>query len=200
MNKAIITIVTVLLVMGVCNVPSLYALVWDSGYHEFNAGYESEVDMFNDATADITGGEIGILAGWDTSSVFVYEPSEIGLLRPFDSSTANVFDGTINKLFAGGSSITRIYDGSLNVIQAVDTSEIFLYVESYMWDPSGGTHDGGLLTGFWLDTMNPFTIELQIEGVIEHLNFVPEPSTMVLFVLGCSVLAVNRRKSGRATS
>ena len=110
MRIVIITIVTVLLVVGVCNVPALYAdLVWDGGYHEFSEGYEWEVWLLNDATADITGGEIGQLLCYDTSEIFVYEPGEIDLLRPNDSSTANVYGGDINVIFTLGSSDTYLW-------------------------------------------------------------------------------------------
>ena len=60
--------IVVLFVIGTFNVPALYAdLVWDGGYHEFSEGLEGEIDMINGATADITGGEIGMLLCWDTS-------------------------------------------------------------------------------------------------------------------------------------
>lgn len=194
MNKAIITIMTVVLVVGVCNVPSLYALVWDSGYHEFTVGYESEIDMFNDATADITGGEIGILALWDTSSVFVYEPSEIDLLRPSDSSTANVYGGTIGFLFAINSSNTNVRGGSFDWLEAVDLSEVYLYVGSYELDPTGGEFNAGLLTGNWLDSGGSFSINLVTDETIDHLNFVPEPSTISLFAIGTAIFRCCVRK------
>jgi len=113
--RIVIITIAVVFVIGAFNGPALYAdLVWDGGYHEFSEGSEAEVWMSNDATADITGGEIGQLLCWDTSSVFVYEPSEIDLLRPNDSSTANVYGGDINVIFTLGSSDTHIYGGSIN--------------------------------------------------------------------------------------
>jgi len=184
MNKAIITTLIVFLMVGVCNVPSLYAeLVWDGGYHEFSEGYESEVDMINGATADITGGEIGILRSFDTTEVFVYEPSEINLLKPFDSSVANVFGGTTGYLFAVGSSETHIYGGSLDWLDAMDSSTVNLYVESYVLDPTGGDFGDGLLTGIWLDG-GSFSIDLVTDEAISHINFVPEPSCITFMVIG----------------
>jgi hypothetical protein len=85
MNKAIITIMTVVLVVGVCNVRA--EIIWDSGHHEFSEGSEDFVYMYNDAsadisggiihefymynntTADITGGYVSVVLGQDTSSV-----------------------------------------------------------------------------------------------------------------------------------
>ena len=189
MKKAIMIIVVVF-VMGVCNVPSLYAdLLWDGGYHEFSEGVEGEIDMINGATADITGGGIGILRCFDTTEVFVYEPSEISLLKPFDSSTANVHGGTINSLFTVENSVTNIYEASLNFVDAIDSSTINMFVESYNWNPTGGTWGDGLLTGIWLNTSQPFSIEIIDLQTINHINFIPEPSTMILFGLGSIIFS-----------
>ena len=181
--------VAVVFVAGACNVPLLYAdLVWNGGYHEFSEGLEGEIDMINGATADITGGEIGILRCWDTSSVFVYEPSEIDLLRPSDFSTANVYSGTIGILFALGSTETHIYGGSLDWLDPVDLSTVNLYVKSYVLDPTGGDFGDGLLTGFWLDG-GSFSIDLVTDEAISHINFVPEPSCITLMLIGSLILS-----------
>jgi len=196
MTKAIITIITVLLVVGVCNVPSLYAeLLWDGGYHEFSEGFEGEIDMINGATANIVGGEIGMLLCWDTSSVFVYEPSEISLIKPFNSATVNIYGGSINDVFAVGSSNTNIYNGDINMLEAANSSIITLYVESYEFDPQGGFFQCGLLTGNWLESGNTFSIELETENTINHINFVPEPATLAFFLTGMLLFQSRKRKS-----
>ena len=196
--RIVIITIAVVLVIGTFNGPGLYAdLVWDGGYHEFSEGYEWEVWLLNDATGDITGGEIGQLLCWDTSEVFVYEPSEIDLLRPNDSSTANVYGGTINGLFTLGDSVTNIYEVSLNFVDAVDSSTINMYVESYNWNPTGGTWGDGLLTGIWLDSSRMFSIEILDLKTINHINFIPEPSTMSLFVIGSLMFRAIRKKTGK---
>jgi hypothetical protein len=177
-------------------------ITWDSEHHVYSEGEETWVYMYNDASAeitggiieefymynqtqaDITGGDIGVLLGQDTSSVNVYAGSNVDLLRPNDSSTANVYGGTIDYLFALSSSTTNIHRGSWNEINARDLSTINFYVESYEWDPIGGEREGGLLTGIWLESTVSFSIDLVNEGTINHLNFVPEPTTLFLFGMG----------------
>jgi len=208
-RKIQITItVAVVFVMGVCNVPALYAeIVWDSGHHVYSEGEETWVYMYNDAsaeiiggtihefymynntTADITGGHISVVLGQDTSSVDVYAGSDISLLRPNDSSISNVYDGTVDYLFALGYSNTNIYGGFFDEIAAEDFSLVNLYVESYDWNPTGGARDGGLLTGSWLGTTETFSIDLVSEGTFNHLNFVPEPTTLFLFGIGGLIFA-----------
>ena len=68
-----------------------------------------------------------------------------------------------------------------------------LYTTDYELDPIGGAFDDGLLTGTWLSG-GSFNIDLRTEDTINHLNFVPEPTTMLFFALGSSVLAINGRK------
>jgi hypothetical protein len=194
MKKIILLIIGALLAVASGNAEGA---LWDGGYHEFSEGYEWEVWLLNDATGDIYGGEIGILACWDTSSVFVYEPSEIGLLRPANSSTANVYGGTINHLFALNSSETRIYGGNINGIDPDDSTIIYLYTDNYSFDPTGGIRDGGLLTGEWFGTGEAFSISLDDVGDINHITFVPEPSMMGLFVIGSLMFRAIKRKTRR---
>ena len=182
--------IAVVFVISTFVVPNVYAdLVWDGGYHEFSEGLEDEIDMINGATADITGGGIGILRCFDTTEVFVYEPSEISLLKPFGSSTANVFGGTINSMYTVENSVTNINESSLNFVDAIDSSTINMFVESYNWNPTGGTWGDGLLTGIWLNTSQPFSIEIIDLQTINHINFIPEPSTMILFGLGSIIFS-----------
>jgi len=194
------------LVLILC-APNIQAeIIWDSGHHVFSGGFEDFVYMYNDASADIlggiihefymynntiadiTGGEISIVWGQNTSSVNVYAGSDIYLLRPNDSSTANVYDGTLDDLFSLGSSITNIYGSSLNEINATGSSTVNLFVESYQLDPKGGIFGDGLLTGTWLGSGASFSIDLGGAETINHLNFIPEPATLILFGMGGLIL------------
>ena len=197
MKRKIQITITVVVLSVICtfDAPALYALVWNGGYHEFSEGLEDEIDMINGATADITGGGIGVLLCWDTTEVFVYEPSEIDLLRPNDSSTANVYGGTINSLFTLGDSVTNIYEASINFADAVDSSTINMFVENYNWNPTGGKWGDGLLTGTWLNTSQPFSIEIIDLQTINHINFIPEPTTFGLLMIGILIFRRSASKS-----
>lgn len=187
-------------VLCVCNIQA--EIIWDSGHHVYSEGEETWVYMYNDASADIiggiihefymynnaeadiTGGHISVVLGQDTSNVNIYAGSDISLLRPNDSSTSNVYDGTVDYLFALGYSNTNIYGGIFDEIAAEDFSSVNLYVENYDWNPTGGARDGGLLTGIWLGSDESFNIDLVSEDTINHLNFIPEPTTLFLFGVG----------------
>jgi len=197
-------------ILCVCNIQA--EIIWDSGHHVYSEGEETWVYMYNDAsadilggiihefymynntTADITGGYVSVVLGQDTSSVDVYAGSDIGLLRPNDSSTASVYGGEINSLFTLGDSVTNIYQTSLNFVDATDSSTINMFVESYNWNPTGGAWGDGLLTGVWLNTSQPFSIEITYLPTINHINFVPEPATMGLFMIGILMFQRSAKK------
>ena len=189
MRKVIVLIIGALLTVALSNVEGA---LWDGGHHEFSEGFEGEIEMINGATADITGGEIGFILSYDNCGLNIYDNSIIDLVKPFDTSSVYVYGGEINTIFTLGSSITNIYGSALNEISAIDSSTVNLFVESYQLDPTGGAYYDGLLTGTWLNSSDNFSIELVGDETINHLNFVPEPATMLL--LGLGGLMLRRRK------
>ncbi len=201
--------VFVLLIIMLAGVPTAWAdLIWDSGHHVFSGGSEDSVEMYLEATAeitggwigefymynntvaDVTGGEIQVLLGQDTSSVSVGDGSTIGLLRPNDISTASVYGGDINHLFVLGDSITNIYAGNFPMgFSANDSAIINMYVQTHIWNPDGGSgSEFGLLTGTWLNSGEAFSIDYVDLDAINHIAFIPEPSMVLLMGLGGLIL------------
>ena len=190
----------------VCNARA--DLTWDSGHREYSAGDETWVYMYNDASVDITGGNIDELRMYDdtsaevtggtiglwvcnnSSSADLDEIGSVDFLKPSDNSLINILDGSVNLLAARDFSETNISGGSLNIIDALDSSTINLYVDidNYFYDPTGGQFNDGLLTGLWLNSDQSFNIELLGSGTINHINIIPEPLTIVLIVGGIPFL------------
>ena len=206
-----VLVMMMVLALGVCgNVRA--EITWDSGHHIYSEGSEDYVYMYNEASAEITGGEIwefymynsttadisggyvSILLGQDTSHVDVYDGSDIGLLRPNDFSTANVFGGEINHLFVLGNSTTNVYGGNFAMgFSANDSALIQMYVQDYNWDPEGGSSSSfGLLTGTWLNSGESFLIDHVALSAFDNIVFVPEPSMILLLGLGSLVLRMKK--------
>jgi hypothetical protein len=95
-------------------------------------------------------------------------------------------------LIAIGSSNTYIHDGTLNILDAGDTSSVFLYTEYHDFDPDGGFLQSGLLTGVWFESGNSFSIELESKEAFDHIVFIPEPS--IIIMLGAGSLFLRYRK------
>ena len=215
-----------LLIFAVGNVQG--NLIWDSGHHVYSEGTETFVYMYNDAsaeitggiihefymynetTAEITGGDISVLLGQDTSHVDVYPGSQL-FLRTNDTSTANVYGGTMD-VFALGSSNTNIYGGIINEldttnqsivnlyggditeIDADGSSTLYLYVDNYGYNPTGGDYGFGFVTGTWLGNVGSFNISLYESDTINHIFFVPEPGTIILFSIVGFALRHKRKR------
>ena len=169
------------------------ALTWDIGHHEFSSGYEGELALLNDASADITGGHIGILWGEDSSTVNTYDGCMIDLLRPNINCTANVYGGEmVDGIFALGTSTTRLYGGSIHTLKSVDSSIVYFYAIEESFDPTGGIFHEGLLSVTWLDSGDSISIDLGY-GTYEHIVFVPDPCGFFALLLG-SVYVSRRNK------
>lgn len=203
MRKEILVIAGIVLLISA--VTTQAEIIWDSGHHVFSEGSETHIYMNNDASADIiggdigelymydftesdiTGGHIGALLCDDSSYAYIHDSSSISLIRPNHSSVVDIYDGTINDVLAIGSSITNIHGGSLYILDARESSIVNLYTIVYDFDPSGGFYGAGLLTGEWIGSGASFSINFD-DGTIDHVNFVPEPATILLFGMGGLIL------------
>lgn len=190
-------------------------LIWDSGHYVYSEGTETFVYMYNDAsaeitggtihefymynetTAEITGGNISVLLGQDTSHVDVYDGSTIGLLRPNDTSTSYVYGGDINHLFVLGNSTTNVYGGNFPMgFSANDSAVIKMYVSDYMWDPDGGSEsEFGLLTGTWLNSGETFSIDYVDLDSYDNIVFIPEPLTFSMCFSGLLYLSIRKKRN-----
>jgi len=186
-------------------------LICDSGHHIYSEGSEGFVYMYNDAsaeitggsinefymynnsTADVSGGYISVILGQDTSSVNIYAGSDIYYLRPNFSSIANVYEGTIAKIHSFGASITNIYGGEITRLDAEDLTTLYLYTNSYQIEPTSGTFSHGLITGTWVNDGGSFSIDLFDDETISHVSFIPEPS--MFLSLGVGSLMLRYKKS-----
>ena len=170
-----------------------HALTWDTGYHLFDSGSENEVYMINAATADITGGYIGILALYDTCSATL-DGGSIDNLSPFGTSIIDIYSGSVYSLHANDSSQVNVYGCDITSLNTDENSgTISLYTTDYQWDPTGGPGGSGLLTGYWLLSGDSFSIELLFPEDYQYLNFIPEPRVISFALIGTLILIRPRR-------
>jgi hypothetical protein len=139
--------------------------VWDSGHHEIlNSETYGEIWMYNDATADMWGGDV----------------FQLGAL---DSSRFNMFAGTMDIILLQDNSIVNIYGGTLGSL-GIYTDEnglvnLYAYDVLYHFPPS----DIGWMEGKYIGNGQHFSFYVSEAGA-SHINIVPEPTTLFLFGLG----------------
>ena len=95
MKTKIFSILAAVILFEVCPVR---ATTWTSGHHEiFDGDVYGELDIYNDVTLDIFGGDIGSLWAFDNTFTNWYD-GEMIYLRARDDSIVNIYGGILDIL------------------------------------------------------------------------------------------------------
>lgn len=184
-------ILATVLMIGVCNVQA--AIDWD--FYEdgtidpcdeySNVGvYDTPPDH---TTVDMLGGVLLTLSTYDFSTTNIHGGEISWGIDTYDSSTVNIYDGTITAHFLGvrNTSTLSIYGGNLDVVNSptfYETSTVNIYGYSFFYDDILGVLTGNLQDG------STFIFRELSPSDYSNLNLVPEPATMILFVMGGLIL------------
>jgi hypothetical protein len=184
--KIKIFILMLLLIASVCNA----AIDWDiySGTETIETGDDyGIVNVYNNASLDMTGGEVVDLSSYDVTSFDMFSGT-ILRLHALGSSVINIYDGLINQhLDAFDMSIINFYGGTVNdYIFATDSSEVHIYGYDFVFTPSSSSY---FLSGYW-ETGTQFNLYLRGPDTYPRVNLheIPEPASMVMFALGICLL------------
>jgi len=161
MKTKLFAILAVVMLYGVCPV---IATTWTSGHHEiFDGDVYHEVEIYNDVTLDIFGGEITHLI-------------------TFNSTITNWYDGGMDSLWTRDDSIVNIFGGQLGGLSSQNNSIVNLCAYDIVFEPSGGLDDGWIYGKYYSDNSS-FDIHLGMDTYV-HVNIIPEPTTLLLLSLG----------------
>jgi hypothetical protein len=142
--------------------------------------------------ANISGGTLGGVMTWDHATANLFDGGSVFSLGAGVSGIINMMGGTTEYLHAGGSCTFNLYGGAVtDSLNAWDFATVNIYGYGFDYDPSAGNYNGGQLTGLWFDDTT-FTIDLYDTVTYDHINLVPEPSSLILFAL--SALLLIRKK------
>lgn len=170
-TKAIITI----LVLFFGTYPAKGDVIWTEGHHEINDGDSYfELEIYNDVTLDIFGGDI----------YYVFA---------FDSTITNWYDGQMTYFVSNDNSIANIYGGILFGLGSGENSQINLYAYDIQHHLTGGHWDSGWVEGRYFMTNRHFEFDLWGQDTYSHINIVPEPATILLLGLG-SIIVIRKRR------
>lgn len=163
MKTKVITILAIVMFFGIS---TIRATVWTSGHHEiFDGDVYGELDIYNDVTLDIFGGDILRLAAFDTTITDWHE-------------------GTMDVLWVNDNSIVNIYGGSLEEMAAIENGQINLYAYDIVHTTTGGHYGIGQVMGYYYSDNSYFCFDLGNLETYSHINIIPEPSTLLLISLG----------------
>jgi hypothetical protein len=157
-------------------------------------GQVSTLSALQFSTASIFGGSVDGAYAWDQSAVTLSDSgSVLSLSARGTSGTVRMIGGVAEYIRVGDSGTANLFGGVVNnYLNTWDMGTVNIYGYGWSYDPSGGNWNGGLLSGFWLDD-TPFAIDLYDPQTYNHINLVPEPTSLLLLAAGAVLLIRNRK-------
>jgi len=159
-------------------------VIWTSGDYEIRNNNEwhhiIELQTYNDVTVKMyEGTSVNQFSMYDNSELTTYGGA-ITYLNLYDNATASFFGlGPLNELY----------------IDPASVAQVKLYATFSKFEPYGLDGEGTLYVR-WLSNNYSFQFGLVGEGAYDHVQFVPEPASAVIFALG-SLLICSRRRRNR---
>jgi len=175
-------------------------------------GGTAETEAYNQSTFNIGGGTIYTINSWDSSNVNVFG-GQVNGITAYDTATINVFDnanlfalfahdsGVINmsggitrRIGSAGFSTVNLFGGLVtDDLASGDSSIINVYGYNLGKSATGGKFGNGFVWGEWESNV-PFNFDFYGPTTYSRviLYEIPEPATMLLFVVG-SVFLRKRR-------
>jgi len=112
-------------ILCVCNIQA--EIIWDSGHHIFSEGSEDYVYMYNDASAEIVGGEIDWMYMYNEAFADI-TGGQIWELYMYNSTTADISGGYVSILLGQDTSSVDVYAGSdIGLLRPNDSSTANVY-------------------------------------------------------------------------
>jgi len=183
---------TILAVVMMLIVSPVRAEVWTSGHHEiFDGDVYGEVDIYNDVTLDIFGGDIFRLAAFDTTITKWYD-GEMDTLWARDNSIINIYGGSLDILWAAENSLVSLYSCSLERFASDQNGTLNLYAYDVIHHTTGGYWNSGWVEGRYLIDNSYFDFDIHGDETFSNINIIPEPTMFLLLGLG-SLFLRNRR-------
>ncbi|HIJ52887.1 MAG TPA: PEP-CTERM sorting domain-containing protein [Planctomycetes bacterium] len=145
----------------------------------FSGGSIYGPTAFDYATVNLSGDASAVSLGIDDFGTLNMNGGSIGQIGIRDSGTVNLYGGIISERL-------------LVLDSALESAVINVFGYNLDKTSSGGHYGYGQVYGFWQDG-TAFTIELDMSKTYSHVNLIPEPSSILLFVLGAVLL--RKRKS-----
>ncbi|HUW18271.1 MAG TPA: hypothetical protein VMW16_03130 [Sedimentisphaerales bacterium] len=157
---------------------------YDASTINVTAGSINGLNAHQFSTANVSGGTVLTLAAYDSGTVKLFPSGTVFSLDAAGAGTAYMSGGITEYARTGDSSTLNLYGGTVtNYLNAWDSATVNVYGYGFNYSPSGGSWNGGQLTGFWLDG-TPFTIDLYDAQTYSHINLIPEPATILFLGLG----------------
>ena len=191
--KSILT--GLVLAFGVASGVSHAAVVTGSTVQSIN-GYESYLDVFDQATAKLVSGADVSWLGMHEQSNLDFFAGEASWVRMYDNSHADIFGGVLSWLLMFDAGAANIYRSEISWLVLNGNSRVDIYGSNFSY--SGGQLSGnwgdGTAFSFWALNGNAqglptgFGSSLMPENIVLHA--VPAPATADLIMVALTLLVL----------
>ncbi|MHC4499398.1 MAG: PEP-CTERM sorting domain-containing protein [Planctomycetota bacterium] len=165
---------------------------YDASTLKVFAGYVSTLDALEYSTVNISAGFVYGLVVSNQAVASFSDAADLFAPRARHFGTINMTGGTVDHLGAIDSGTINLYGGIIaDYLVALDSAAVNIYGHDLLKTASGGAYGYGQASGFWLNDTT-FTIDLNDAETYDHINLIPEPSSLALLALG-SLLLRRRR-------
>jgi len=155
----------------------------------------TELQAMDTSTINISGGEVSLALAWQYGEINISSNAQINGVDSRNFSVISIYGGNVELIGALDSGTVNLYGGDVtNKIYASDYSQINIYGHDLFKTDSGGTYGYGQLYGFLMDETY-VCVDLANQEAYDHINLIPEPSTLTLF--GINSLILLRRKGSK---
>ncbi|MHC4478554.1 MAG: hypothetical protein ACYTEL_23200 [Planctomycetota bacterium] len=160
-------------------------------------GYVNTLDALESSGVDVSGGDVHGLHAWNHALVNFSGDASAVTMGARNAGIVTMSGGTADYVGAIDSGVLNLYGGVVGeALSLVDSSVANIFGYDLLKTDSGGKYGYGQVTGFWLDHTG-FAIDLNGAETYDHVNLIPEPSS-VLFLAG-GLLMVRRKTRSRSS-
>jgi len=165
---------------------------FDASTLNITGGVVNSLHARDQSTANISGGEVNRALARDSAIVNFSGGAWATSVGARNSGVVNLLGGTVRRTWAMEQGTLNVYGGTvLESLSCSDVAKVNIFGRDLIKTDFGGNYGYGQVYGFWEDD-TPFVIDLNGPETYRRITLIPEPSTLMLLVLGGAI--VGRRR------
>ena len=148
----------------------------------------ADVRALDTSIINISGGTLSLAETWQYGEINISGSAEVEAIGARDFGTVDLYAGIVNRIAVLASAEINIYGGQLTQwLNVIDTGQVNVYGHDLDKTNYGGTYGYGQLYGYLMDDTY-ICVDLANPEAYDHINLIPEPTTLSLLILGSLIL------------
>lgn len=157
------------------------------------SGGESDFGAYDYSVINISGGAHSGADAYGHGTVNCYSNSVLTSIGAVDDGIVNIYGGMIDHVGAHNSGIVNVWGGLISErLGAWESSMINIYGFDIVKNDTGGAYGYGEVYGHLSDGTY-ISVDLCNEGAYSRVSMIPEPSCLILLLLGAMFIQLKKR-------